>query len=465
MELGVITEVAGEHACITIWDLSTGIRLKSFKNCSCLRHGIDFISNDYIVSAQNNTQMIHVYDVQKERLVKRIVCPGKICSLAVSPDSNYCVVALQEKIYIWQLSSGNLMNVISKHYQNITTIKFTNDGSFFITCGEDNLIVVWNLVSCLQPRDPLADTDICDTPLHTLTSHSMAIQDLHVGISGIRSSFVTCSLDQTCKMFDLCTGKLICTFVFDVGCTAVCIDSMERKLFVGSLDGNICFINCHERSINQEIHVSSHKNNVLKAHEKCVTQLSVNMDGTKLLSGSLDFVVKLWMISNRLCLRTFSYKGEISNAYIKFFPYSFEKNNVSLKPSVGNFKRAVFVPGNFTNSLNTDSLEEDTSIPVILRDIDDDENADECCKLPANATFSKSSCLRNKMDSTFIDEVVKESLSQKTNLKCFQPKTATRLELLEGFKDLEQMTKEIYEYSSDYLLKSYNNESGSAKME
>jgi len=131
MEVGVITEIAGEQACISLWDLSTGIRVKSYKNCSCLRHGLDFISNNYIISAQNNTQMIHIYDIQKERLVKRIVSPGKISSLALSPDGNYCVVALQEKIYIWQIASGNLMNIISKHYQNITSIKFTNDGTFF----------------------------------------------------------------------------------------------------------------------------------------------------------------------------------------------------------------------------------------------------------------------------------------------------------------------------------------------
>jgi len=325
------------------------------------------------------------------------------------------------------------------------------------------LIVVWNLVSCLQPRDPLADTDICDKPLHTLTKHSMPIQDLHIGISGVRSSFVSCSLDQTSKIFDLCTGKVICTFVFDVGCTAVTMDTTERQLFVGTLEGNIYFINCQDKITSQETHVSSKKDNILKAHEKCVTQISVNIDGTKLLSGSLDCVVKLWLISNRLCLRSFSFKGEIGNACIKFFPHSFEKVS-QLKPCIGNFKRAVFVPGNHTQTINSDEVDE-TSIPVFLRDIDDDENSDDSCTLPKNATFSKNSYLENHQDTLLLDEVMMECMTQKTQLHNFQPKTATRLELLERYKDLELMTKEIYDYSSEYLIKGLNENDGKVSNE
>ena len=34
------------------------------------------------------------------------------------------------------------------------------------------------------------------------------------------------------------------------------------------------------------------------------------MDGTMLLSGSADCMVKLWHVDSRQCLRTFSFKGE-----------------------------------------------------------------------------------------------------------------------------------------------------------
>ena len=83
-----------------------------------------------------------------------------------------------EKIYIWHMSTGHLMNIISKHYQNITTMKFTTDGSLLVTCGEDNLVLVWRFADMLQPRDPFADRDVCDEPMHSLMKHSMPIQGM-----------------------------------------------------------------------------------------------------------------------------------------------------------------------------------------------------------------------------------------------------------------------------------------------
>ena len=33
----------------------------------------------------------------------KIVCPEKVTAIACTPDGNYCVVALLEKIFIWQV--------------------------------------------------------------------------------------------------------------------------------------------------------------------------------------------------------------------------------------------------------------------------------------------------------------------------------------------------------------------------
>ena len=33
----------------------------------------------------------------------KMVCPGRVTALAVTPDGNYCVAAIAEKIHIWQV--------------------------------------------------------------------------------------------------------------------------------------------------------------------------------------------------------------------------------------------------------------------------------------------------------------------------------------------------------------------------
>ena len=45
----------------------------------------------------------------------------------------------------FQVCSGCLMAVVGRHYQNVNVIRFTDNGSHFISGGEDNLVIVWSL--------------------------------------------------------------------------------------------------------------------------------------------------------------------------------------------------------------------------------------------------------------------------------------------------------------------------------
>jgi len=453
MEVGVISELSGEQACISVWNLNTGVRLKNYKNCACAPNSLDFIANNYILSAQHDKQLIHVYDSHNERLVKRIVCPGKISCLVVSPCGTYCVVALQEKIYVWHVSTGNLVNVISKHYQSIRVMKFTQDGVLLVTCADDNVVMVWKFVDMLQPRDPYNDGDLCDSPLHSLMKHSMPVYDLHIGVGGMRTTAVTCSIDHTCVLFDLCTGRVICTFVFDVACTAVAMDIVERRLFAGTLDGNIYSVgSAMVPQDREQVHVEAKKGNKWKAHGKSVNCIAVMGDGTKLLSGSLDCMVKLWHISNHQCLKMFDFKGQISNIAIKVFTRTFEQDDLSAKtkPSIGTFKRTVFMPGNY-NQLVTPNEEddEDTLFPTLLRDLRDEESLGD--------DFLSDHSIANA--DALVEKVLMGCVSTKTSsLNFLDPKSATRSELLEGVVSLEAMTKEIHTFAVDKLLKDVETE-------
>lgn len=130
MEVGVFTDISGDQSCVSCWELKTGVMLKNFKNGSCSRNGLDVSKCQFVYAAQHQKQTIHVYSVQKVRsslqkqsgnspkcnnvtcfisflqdqIVRKIVCPEKISALAVSPDGFYLVVALLEKIYIWQVT-------------------------------------------------------------------------------------------------------------------------------------------------------------------------------------------------------------------------------------------------------------------------------------------------------------------------------------------------------------------------
>lgn len=49
------------------------------------------------------------------------------------------------------------------------------------------------------------------------------------------------------QLYDLSSGELLCSFVFDVGVTAATMDSAEQNLFAGCTDGNIYQVELFKR--------------------------------------------------------------------------------------------------------------------------------------------------------------------------------------------------------------------------
>lgn len=44
-----------------------------------------------------------------------------------------------------QVSTGNLLVILSRHYQDVSCLKFTGDGSHFVSAGKDCLVLAWSL--------------------------------------------------------------------------------------------------------------------------------------------------------------------------------------------------------------------------------------------------------------------------------------------------------------------------------
>ena len=43
-----------------------------------------------------------------------------------------------------QVCTGRLLAVICQHYQPVNVLKFTDDGTYLLTGGDDNRVLVWN---------------------------------------------------------------------------------------------------------------------------------------------------------------------------------------------------------------------------------------------------------------------------------------------------------------------------------
>ncbi|KAK6180032.1 hypothetical protein SNE40_012253 [Patella caerulea] len=317
------SDASGQLWNSCVWDFHTGTSLMQYRGGSSGSHSLCLLGDDYLVGGGGQKSLVNVWELQrKDQNQLKIILPGKVNCICASPDGNYCIFGIAEKIYIWQTCSGNLLKVISRHYLDVKCIKFTDDGSHFISGGEDNLVIVWCLARTISSTDfPLSKPE----PKYVWSGHSLPIRDVHVGSGGVRARIISSSLDQTCKLWDMATGELLCSFIFDTPIISVSMDSAEMRIFAGSTNGNIFCVNLYGEPIRTERHIGNTAGegiNIFKGHSSQVNCLCVSMDGTVLASGSDDSTVKLWDIHSGQCVRTLDHKGAVTNAFISLTPYN-----------------------------------------------------------------------------------------------------------------------------------------------
>ncbi len=180
-----------------------------FKPGCCTRHGLH-VSRNLLVAAQHRRPALHVWEwgTPSSAAAQKIVLPEAPSCLAVSPDDQYCVVGTASgKVHLWQVASGRfLASLPAAHFRAVSVLRFSSDGSHFLSAGDDSIVHVWCLQTVLTQAVPDA--------VHTWTEHSLPITDLAVGCGGAWARVATASKDRTVKLWELCPGTLLHTIAF-----------------------------------------------------------------------------------------------------------------------------------------------------------------------------------------------------------------------------------------------------------
>lgn len=340
MEALFISTSSEDNTTCSVQDLRTGTDLMRYKGGGCAQHhSLNMIHLNYVMAANSAKPLLHVWPINKQEQMAglRFVVPGKVNALALTPDGNFLVAGIQENIYLWHMSSGRMLNTLSKHYQAITCLRFTDNGEHFISGGKDGAVLVWDLTFSAAPLDTGGGKDSTE-PLYSFNDHGLAVTDLYSGIGGIRSYLYTVSLDRCCKVYDLCGGVLLLSVVFPVALHSVIVSKMETRVYVGSSDGKVFVFNMENAPrmkvspdfvypllcqliplLTQEYHLEGEEIQAFVGHTygKAITCLALNISATTLVSGGEDNQVCVWDVGSRQLIKSLSQKGSVTNLHIR----------------------------------------------------------------------------------------------------------------------------------------------------
>ncbi len=217
-------------------------------------------------------------------------------SVCLSPDGEYALSGsgaqfafAREKDYtvrLWQVNTGECLNVFEGHAGRITSVCLSDDGRLALSGSVDGTAKLWDIESgqCLR----------------TFEGHESSV--LSVAFSGDARLALSGGRDAALKLWDVETGSCVRTLTEHTDTvTAVCLTTDGQYAFSGSEDTLVKLWGVE----------SGRCMRTFEGHENKVTSVSTTPDGRFVVSGSEDATIRIWDAATGRCLRTLSGHNEI----------------------------------------------------------------------------------------------------------------------------------------------------------
>ena len=243
-------------------------------------------------------------------------------TLAITPDGRQIVSpGAENSLSIWDLYSGERLNVLTGHSDLVRAIAITADGHCVISASEDKTLRVWDLQSgnirrtitssgmsalavavtpdgkqaiCTAQEHPLGVREWrSGKTLKVLRGHTGLVRAITIPSDGRYA--ISTSWDQTIKIWDLQTGEAVKTLEGN---------GISGEALTVTPDGGLIIASSDESNLTVCDVRSGHLVKTLSGHVNLIRAIAVTPDGKRVVSASRDKTVKIWDLGSGNILKT-----------------------------------------------------------------------------------------------------------------------------------------------------------------
>jgi WD40 repeat protein len=165
------------------------------------------------------------------------------------------------------------------HKDQVRSLSLSSDNSTVLSGSADKTVKLWELA-----------TGKC---LCTLTGHQDAVNSVSFSADGLY--VISGSSDRTIKLWHIATGKCLYTLKGHYGAVNCIYPSPDgRYLLSGSADTTLKVWDLRQQKCLR----------TFKGHQGSITSLQISADGAIALTGSTDKTLRLWHLHQSKCLQT-----------------------------------------------------------------------------------------------------------------------------------------------------------------
>ncbi|KAF5478507.1 hypothetical protein F2P56_005060 [Juglans regia] len=314
---------------IIAYDASSGAILASFIGSRSPRQGLVLVGKTFIaashISSATASGSIHLYNWWSSTAFHHLPLPEPVAPITATSDGLYLFAGgLSGSIHALSLPSGNLLKSLPAHEKPVSCLKISNDGSLLISGGDDGAVVVVPIFLLVEASKNENGGNII---LHQFPAHADSVTDITLGVGLCNSTIISCSLDCTCKFWNLSRGTHLRTVAFPCIIFGVALDPTESEFHAAGSDGSIykgTLMVGSKRLVSQggELVKWTQK------HDGAVISLGITNEGRNLVSAAEDGSVWIRVIkTGEIIMALKNEMGSISDMVVSKGRISYGKGH------------------------------------------------------------------------------------------------------------------------------------------
>lgn len=274
---GKTLAVGGSNNLVNLWDAATGELVRT------LTLSPDQVYVDSLAFSPDGTAIAlpgeFVFPPQPIRLWH--VASGEaglafkaedilnVSGLAFSPNGKTLASGDWDgKVYLWDATTGLVLQTLSGHSDMITSLAFSPDGTLLASGSLDKTVRIWDSTGQL---------------LRTLSDHTDSVNNVAFSPDG--KILASGSDDNSVILTEVATGQTVARLSGEDHITAVAFSPDGRIVALS----DVSTIKLWDWAANEIL-------STLSGHTKAIKSLLFLPDGQTLVSGSIDTTIKLWEI-------------------------------------------------------------------------------------------------------------------------------------------------------------------------